>query len=74
MYCLQVLCLGLTGEDCTQTYVIQEGDYCWAIATSHDIDVNTLLVNNPNLDSECSNIYAGEVTSFAILWKTYHKL
>ncbi|GJE97978.1 LysM peptidoglycan-binding domain-containing protein [Phanerochaete sordida] len=55
------LCLGITGQDCTTTYVIKDGDYCALIAEDNNVDLSTLLANNPNIDSECSNIYPGEV-------------
>ena len=58
---LQLLCLGLDGQDCTTVAVIQAGDSCSAIADNAGIPVTTLLVNNPNVNSECSNIYPGEV-------------
>ncbi|KAH7906289.1 hypothetical protein BJ138DRAFT_1071932 [Hygrophoropsis aurantiaca] len=55
------LCLGLTGQDCNTTYVIQSGDTCQTIASGAGIPVNTLLTNNPNVNPICSNIYPNEV-------------
>lgn len=55
------LCLGITGQDCSTTYIVQDGDYCALIAENNDVDLSTLLANNPNVDDECSNIYLGEV-------------
>ncbi|KIP07340.1 hypothetical protein PHLGIDRAFT_424268 [Phlebiopsis gigantea 11061_1 CR5-6] len=55
------LCLGITGQDCTDTYVVQSGDNCIAIAQSEGTTDALILQNNPNVDSLCSNIYAGEV-------------
>ncbi|KAG8986924.1 hypothetical protein FRB90_003690, partial [Tulasnella sp. 427] len=57
----ETLCLGLSEGDCQATYVVQSGDSCWAIATSYGIDTDTLLSNNPQVNSACSNIYPGEV-------------
>ncbi|KAG8935162.1 hypothetical protein FRC01_007395 [Tulasnella sp. 417] len=57
----QTLCLGLSEGDCQTTYVVESGDYCWLIATNHGIDTETLLSNNPQVSSDCSNIYPGEV-------------
>ncbi|KAG9042174.1 hypothetical protein FS837_011194 [Tulasnella sp. UAMH 9824] len=57
----QTLCLGLSEGDCQTTYVVASGDYCWLIATNHGIDTETLLSNNPQVNSDCSNIYPGEV-------------
>jgi hypothetical protein len=58
---LQLLCLGLTGLDCTQTHVVQSGDYCASIADAAGINMTTLLYNNPNVAADCSNIYLDEV-------------
>ncbi|KAI9454141.1 hypothetical protein BJY52DRAFT_1123028 [Lactarius psammicola] len=55
------LCLGLEGEDCTDVVVVQSGDSCSAIADAANIPVSTLLANNPNVNTDCSNIYPGEV-------------
>lgn len=52
----QPLCLGLSEGDCQATYVVASGDYCWLIATNHGIDTETLLSNNPQVNSDCSNI------------------
>ncbi|KAH9964163.1 hypothetical protein BC827DRAFT_1115135, partial [Russula dissimulans] len=50
------LCLGLDGQDCTTVAGIQSGDSCSAIADTTCILVTALLVNNPNVNSECRNI------------------
>ncbi|KAI0785940.1 hypothetical protein C8Q75DRAFT_294400 [Abortiporus biennis] len=55
------LCLGITGQDCQTIHVVQSGDFCALIATEAGIDTSTLLANNPNVLSDCSNIYPGEV-------------
>ncbi|OBZ77203.1 hypothetical protein A0H81_01620 [Grifola frondosa] len=55
------LCLGITGQDCTVVHVVQSGDFCASIAEAADIDLSTLLANNPNVDTDCTNIYLGEV-------------
>lgn len=60
----QPLCLGITGQDCTQTHVVISGEGCWQIATDAGTDLTTLLANNPNVNEACSNIYPGEVCSF----------
>lgn len=58
---LQPLCLGITGQDCQNVTVVQSGDFCALIADNAGIDVTTLLANNPNVNSGCTNIYVGEV-------------
>ncbi|KAM5538366.1 hypothetical protein V8D89_007968 [Ganoderma adspersum] len=55
------LCLGITGQDCEVTHVVVSGDNCQAIAQAAGTTYDILLANNPNVNSECSNIYPGEV-------------
>ncbi|PIL31050.1 hypothetical protein GSI_05746 [Ganoderma sinense ZZ0214-1] len=55
------LCLGITGQDCDVTHVVVSGDNCEAIAQAAGTTLDILLANNPNVDSDCSNIYPGEV-------------
>ena len=57
----QSLCLGLADQDCSTVAVVQAGDSCDGIASTAGIPMTTLLVNNPNVQSDCSNIYPGEV-------------
>ena len=49
------------GQDCDTTHVIVSGDFCASVADTAGIDMNTLLANNPNVNSDCSNIYPDEV-------------
>lgn len=60
---LKPLCLGITGQDCTTTHVIQSGDLCTTIAQTAGIDESVLLANNRNVNNVCSNIYPGEVSN-----------
>jgi len=57
----QTYCLGLTGADCQSTYTVVAGDYCYAIGAKFGVNTTMLLVNNPQILSDCSNIYVGEV-------------
>ncbi|KAF8836213.1 hypothetical protein BDN67DRAFT_1005511 [Paxillus ammoniavirescens] len=57
----EILCLGLTGQDCQTTYVARFGQTCVDIAGSYNISKNTLLTNNPNLGQSCTKLYADEV-------------
>ena len=59
---VQLLCLGLDGEDCTTVVVAQGSDTCDGIANAAGIPVDTLLSNNPNVESDCDNIPAGIVS------------
>jgi hypothetical protein len=59
------ICLGTTGEDCTETYVIQNADSCASILTQFSLNSTILAQNNPNIDSDCDNIYPGEVLCVA---------
>ncbi|KAF8986612.1 hypothetical protein BDQ17DRAFT_1436164 [Cyathus striatus] len=62
----EVLCLGLQGQDCTQVSVVQPtGDSCTSIASAAGIDITTLLDNNPNVNTDCTNIFPGEVLCVA---------
>ncbi|TCD71388.1 hypothetical protein EIP91_010094 [Steccherinum ochraceum] len=57
----EVICLGVEGQDCTTVHVIAEGEFCFEIAGNAGISLDTLLANNPNVNSDCSNIGVGEV-------------
>ncbi|KAI9567526.1 hypothetical protein HD554DRAFT_2205474 [Boletus coccyginus] len=57
----EVICLGITGQDCTTTYVMQSGNTCIGIADTYKIAESTLLANNPNVNQNCTNIYPDEV-------------
>ncbi|KAL2812859.1 hypothetical protein BJX63DRAFT_432363 [Aspergillus granulosus] len=46
-----------TPEDCTEYYVVQSGDGCWAISDAHGIDVETLYAWNPSIGSDCGSIW-----------------
>lgn len=59
------LCLGLTGQDCTTTYVIQPNDDCDLVSNAHGLNTTTLMTSNPQIDAECSNLYIGEVLCVA---------
>ncbi|KAH9896430.1 hypothetical protein C8Q73DRAFT_685398 [Cubamyces lactineus] len=70
----QVLCLGVVGQDCTDVHVVQAGDNCIDIAKAAGTSLDTLLANNPNVNSACTNIYAGEVlcTASSVIDYTEH--
>ncbi|KAK7461895.1 hypothetical protein VKT23_008327 [Stygiomarasmius scandens] len=57
----QVICLGLLGKDCTTTTVVESGVGCDTITADAGIPLSTLLHNNPNVASDCTNIFPGEV-------------
>jgi hypothetical protein len=40
------------------------GETCDSILAGSGITIDTLVANNPNVNSECSNIYPGEVRIF----------
>ena len=61
---LQPLCLGITGQDCQVTHVVVSGDNCQAIAQAAGTTYDIILANNPNVNSQCTNIYPGEVIPF----------
>ena len=41
------------------------GDTCEAIATAHNVNTTLIHENNPQIDTDCSNIYIGEVLCVA---------
>ncbi|EIW56208.1 uncharacterized protein TRAVEDRAFT_129629, partial [Trametes versicolor FP-101664 SS1] len=55
------LCLGIIGEDCDITHVVQPGDSCGVIAQNAKTTLDILLANNPNVNADCTNIGVGEV-------------
>jgi hypothetical protein len=57
------ICLGITGQDCTETYVVQPGDTCNAIVNATHVDKKILLDNNQNI-GDCSFIYSGEASGY----------
>ncbi|KAG1798630.1 uncharacterized protein HD556DRAFT_1440329 [Suillus plorans] len=57
----QIICLGLSGQDCDVTHVMGAGDTCQSVADAAGIPISTLLTNNPNVNSNCDNVYTGEV-------------
>ncbi|KIY50219.1 hypothetical protein FISHEDRAFT_17040, partial [Fistulina hepatica ATCC 64428] len=61
LYINETLCLGLTGEDCTSTYVVGTNDTCESISNSTGVNTTMIYFNNPQIDDECSNIYLSEV-------------
>ena len=40
---------------------MKKGDTCDAIAASYNLNTTILYENNPQIDSQCHNIYIGEV-------------
>jgi len=55
------ICLGVKGQDCSTVHVVKQGDFCQGMADAAGTDLATFLANNPNIKSDCSNIYVGEV-------------
>ncbi|KAG1764747.1 hypothetical protein EDD22DRAFT_747820, partial [Suillus occidentalis] len=51
-----VVYLGLTGQDYSQT-----NDTCFSVATTAGIPLYMLLANNPNVNTNCTNVYPGGV-------------
>ncbi|KAI0662626.1 hypothetical protein C8Q70DRAFT_571745 [Cubamyces menziesii] len=61
----QVLCLGTEGEDCSTTHVVQPDDTCDGITANYNINATLLYANNPQIASDCGNLYIGEVLCVA---------
>ena len=62
----QLLCLGISGQDCNAVHIVAPGDTCDSIASSSGTTLSTLLLNNPNINTACSNLGVGEVRSTLI--------
>ncbi len=65
----QPLCLGIIGEDCDITHVVQPGDNCDSIAQEAKTTREILLANNPNVNAECTNIGVGEVSVIQLRYR-----
>jgi LysM repeat protein len=61
----QQLCLGSAGSDCTDTYIVKSGDYCETIGQKFNINATMVMLNNPQIDENCYNLYVGEVLCVA---------
>jgi LysM repeat protein len=59
------ICLGTDGEDCQTTYVVKPDDTCDSIASGAKTNSSMIMLNNPQIASDCSNIYVGEVLCIA---------
>lgn len=58
----QQLCLATTdAEDCRTTYTVIPDDTCEGIAAKNSLNSTILLLNNPQINGDCSNIYVDEV-------------
>ncbi|KAI0290934.1 hypothetical protein B0F90DRAFT_1651662, partial [Multifurca ochricompacta] len=57
----QILCLGNSAKDCTSTHIVKPNDDCNIVSSAYHINSTILLLNNPQLYSNCSNLYIGEV-------------
>ncbi|KAF9218595.1 hypothetical protein BS17DRAFT_741937 [Gyrodon lividus] len=55
------ICLGLQGQDCSTTYVVEKDDTCDDISGAYGVNTTILYMNNPQINEDCSNIYVGEV-------------
>ncbi|EIW56218.1 uncharacterized protein TRAVEDRAFT_50700 [Trametes versicolor FP-101664 SS1] len=55
------LCLGIVGQDCDITHVVQPGDTCDIIAQEAKTTLPILLVNNPDINTFCTNLLPGVV-------------
>ncbi|KAH9954329.1 hypothetical protein BC827DRAFT_1379516 [Russula dissimulans] len=57
----QLLCLETTTMHCESTHTVEENDTCIDLANEYHISLNRLYHNNPQLNSECTNLIIGEV-------------
>jgi len=61
----QELCLAKQGEDCQQVYQVIPNDTCEEVSEAHGIKLETFYLNNPQLDSSCTNLYIDEIVCVA---------
>lgn len=70
----QPLCLGIVGQDCDITHVVQPGDTCDIIAQEAKTTLPILLVNNPDINTFCTNLLPGVVSRHEACMKTYSRV
>jgi hypothetical protein len=63
----ETLCLGLEGQDCTATYIVQPDDTCDEIRKANGVDATVFFANNPQINENCLNLYIDEVSLFSFL-------
>ncbi|KAL0948837.1 hypothetical protein HGRIS_008960 [Hohenbuehelia grisea] len=61
----EVICLQLACVKCDTVHVFQDGESCSGVAAAAGTDVATLIANNPNINSGCTNVHPGEVLCVA---------
>lgn len=59
---MKLLCLGRAGQDCRNVHVVEPGEFCAEIAQNAGIALSTLLANNRNVNSGCTNLQVDEVS------------
>jgi hypothetical protein len=47
------------------SHVVENNDSCGSIQTTYGLNSTILMLNNPQIESDCSNIYTGEVLCVA---------
>ncbi|TFK95671.1 hypothetical protein BDV98DRAFT_577369 [Pterulicium gracile] len=52
-------------DTCARTYTVVSGDNCNAISAVQKVPTYQLALNNPRINANCSNIYAGQVLCLA---------
>ncbi|KAF8488464.1 hypothetical protein JB92DRAFT_2757317, partial [Gautieria morchelliformis] len=57
----QTICLGTIGEDCSNTYTVVPNDTCSTVMNMPGTNATILYANNPQINSDFTNIYVGEV-------------
>lgn len=48
-----------TTSACTTWYTVTQGEYCYKLAESHGITLDQFYAMNPDVDSNCSNLWSG---------------
>ncbi|KAK0455680.1 uncharacterized protein EV420DRAFT_1481132 [Desarmillaria tabescens] len=61
----QVICLGIIGQDCTETHTVTGGETCISITGDAGIGLDVFMCNNPNIDANCDNLDIDNVVCVA---------
>jgi len=56
----QSVCVSVPGT-CTTTYAVKSGDVCTSIAAKYNQTLAQLMVNNPAINKDCTNLQLGQV-------------
>jgi len=50
----------MSDSQCTRTYIVQPGDFCDKISAAQNVPTYQLLMLNPEIDKDCTNLIPGQ--------------